>query len=112
MRRLREQAAFTWVQSGLRAAIAALILVCMALSGPAAAQTKQERRAEDARRHEAEALLGIADAAMAGHASSDFGLRWTNDFFKAQSGTFVPFTITLDRANIHAARGLMYVRAA
>jgi hypothetical protein len=104
-RTAREQAAFTWVQSGRRTAIAALVLVCMAPAGPWAAQTKQERR-------EAEALLNIADAAMAGRASSDFPLRWSNDFFKARSGTFVPFTITLDRSNVRAATGLMYVRAA
>jgi hypothetical protein len=109
MRRTRE-VAFTWMSSGPRAAVAALMLVCMAL--PGAAQTKQDRRAEETRRREAEALLNIADAAMAGRAASDFPLRWTNDFFKAQSGTFVPFTITLDRANVRAPKGLMYVRAA
>ena len=119
MRRTGEGVAFAWVQSGPRAAVAALMLVCVMLPAPAAAQarpvaaqTRENRRAEDARRREAEALLNIADAAMAGRASSDFPLRWSNDFFKAQSGTFVPFTITLDRASVHAARGLMYVRAA
>ena len=83
-----------------------------AFPGPAAAQTRQDRRAEEARRREAETLLKIADAAMSGHGSSDFPLRWSNDFFKAQSGTFVPFTITIDRTTLHAATGLMYVRAA
>jgi hypothetical protein len=113
MRRIREQVALTCGQSGRRAAVAALMLVCMAaLPGPAAAQAKQDRRAEEARRREAEALLNIADAAMAGRASSDFSLRWANDFFKAQSGTFVPFTITVDRGSLHAANGLLYVRAA
>jgi hypothetical protein len=113
MRRTRERVAFTWVQSGPRAAVAALLLICtVALPGPAAAQTKQDRRAEESRRREAEALLSIADAAMAGRASSDFPLRWSNDFFKAQSGTFVPFTITVDRGSVRAAKGLMYVRAA
>jgi hypothetical protein len=113
MRRLREHVAFTWVQSRPRAAVAALLLVCMApLPASAVAQPKPDRRAEEARRREAEALLNIADAAMAGRASSDFPLRWSNDFFKAQSGTFVPFTITLDSGSVRAARGLMYVRAA
>jgi hypothetical protein len=112
MRRIREQAAFTSMQSGPRAAIAALMVVCMALPAPAAAQTRQQRRAEESGRREAEVLLNMADAAMAGRASSDFALRWSNDFFKAQSGTFVPFTITVDRASVRAARGLMYVRAA
>jgi hypothetical protein len=112
MRRIREQVAFTWVQSGPRAAVAALMLVSMAIPAPIVAQARQDRRAEDARRREAEALLAIADDAMAGRGPSDFRLRWTNDFFKAQSGTFVPFTITFDRGSLHAAKALMYVRAA
>ncbi len=113
MRRIRERVAFTWELSGPRTAVAALMLVCVvALPGSGAAQSRQDRRAEDARRREAEALLNLADAAMAGHGSSDFPLRWSNDFFKAQSGTFVPFTITVERGSLHAARGLLYVRAA
>ena len=113
MRRTREQVAFTWGQSGPRAAVAALMLVCtVALPAPAATQAKPDRRAEDARRREAEALLNMADAAMAGRTASDFTLRWANDFFKAQSGTFVPFTITVDRGSLHTANGLLYVRAA
>lgn len=113
MRRLRERVAFTWVQSGPRAAIAALMLLCItAVPAPASAQSRQDRRLEEARRREVEALLNLADAAMSGRASSDFSLRWTNDFFKAQSGTFVPFTISLDRGSTRSAKGLMYVRAA
>jgi hypothetical protein len=111
MRRITERVAFTWMQSGPRAAAAALLLVWMTV-GSLVAQTKTDQRAEDAGRREAEALLNIADAAMAGRPASDFALRWTNDFFKAQSGTFVPFTITVDRGNVHARKGLMYVRAA
>lgn len=116
MRRRREHVAFTWGQSGPRAVVAALLLVwVMALPAPLAAQSKADRRAQDraddARRREAEALLNLADAAVAGHVPSDFSLRWSNDFFKAQSGTFVPFTITVD-GSLTAAKGLMYVRAA
>ena len=84
----------------------------VALPESAAAQAKQDRRAEEARRREAEALLSMVDAAMAGSVASDFSLRWANDFFKAQSGTFVPFTITVDRGSLHTANGLLYVRAA
>jgi hypothetical protein len=111
MRRIRKQVAFTWKESGSRAAVAAWLLVCVAAL-PVAAQSRPDRRAEDASRREAEALLNIADAAMTGRAPSDFSLRWTNDFFKAQSGTFVPFTITVDRGSVHTRWGLMYVRAA
>ena len=113
MRRIREHVAFTWVQSGPRASVAALLLVCVGLLPPlASAQSRPDRRAEEAGRREAEALLTLADAAMAGHLTSDFPLRWTNDFFKAQSGTFVPFTVTVDRGSVRSARGLLYVRAA
>ena len=43
---------------------------------------------------------------MAGRpATSDFGIGWRNDFFKAQPGTFVPFTITIDRARVKAQAG-------
>jgi hypothetical protein len=113
MRRIREHVAFTWVQSAPRAAVAALLLAYMAAFPTSAlAQSKQDRRAEEAGRREAEALLNIADAAMSGHGSSDFVLRWSNDFFKAQSGTFVPFTITVEPGSLHTAKGLMYVRAA
>ena len=49
---------------------------------------------------------------MSGRAASDFAIRWSNDFFKAQTGTFVPFTVTIDRSSLTATHGLMYVRAA
>jgi hypothetical protein len=49
---------------------------------------------------------------MTGHAVSDFAIAWRNDFFKAQTGTFVPFTVTIDRSGLTAANALMYVRAA
>lgn len=113
MRRKRKLVALAWVQSGPRPAVAALLLACLtAFSGAAAAQATADHRAVEAGRREAEALLSIADAAMAGRVSSDFPLRWSNDFFKAQSGTFVPFTITVDRGDLHGAKVLMYVRAA
>jgi hypothetical protein len=117
MRRTREHVAFTWVQSGPRAAVAALLLVwAIALPAAITAQARPDRRAQEradeTRRREAEALLDLADAAMGGRAPSDFSLRWNNDFFKAQSGTFVPFTITVERGGLTAAKGLMYERAA
>lgn len=82
-----------------------------------APQSKADRRAasklDEANRREGEAVIGLADAAMAGRpAASDFGIGWRNDFFKAQPGTFVPFTITIDRARVKAQAGLLYVRAA
>jgi hypothetical protein len=89
-----------------------LSLLCTVAMGDAFAQSRAGRRLDDARRKEGEALVGLADAAMKGHSASDFALQWRNDFFKAQSGTFVPFTITVDRSKLTTSSALMYVRAA
>lgn len=68
---------------------------------------------EEANRKEGEALLNLVDAAMAGRpAPSDFPIAWRNDFLKAQPGTLVPFTVTIQRSRVAAPTGLMYVRAA
>ncbi len=100
-----------------RAAVAALLFVCaVAVTDASSSQNRPDRRSQaredDARRREGEALFGLADAAMDGRGPSDFSIAWRNDFFKAQSGTFVPFTVTVDRTSLTAANGLMYVRAA
>jgi hypothetical protein len=102
-------------QSGRRAAVAALLFVCT-VAAASSSQNRLDRRSQDRldelRRREGEALLNLADAAMAGRAPSDFSIAWTNDFFKAQTGTFVPFTVTIDRSALTTADALMYVRAA
>jgi hypothetical protein len=99
-----------------RSAVATLLMACMVAAAGASTQNRSDRRAqdrlEDVQRKEGEALIRLADAAMAGHASSDFSIGWRNDFFKAQIGTFVPFTVTIDRSSLTAAHALMYVRAA
>jgi hypothetical protein len=99
-----------------RAAVATLLVAGMVAAADASTQNRSDRRTqdrvEDSQRKEGEALLRLADAAMAGHASSDFSIAWRNDFFKAQTGTFVPFTVTIDRSSLTAANALMYVRAA
>jgi hypothetical protein len=41
---------------------------------------------------------------------SDFRLQWQNDFVKAQRGTFVPFTLTVD-GQLSRRDALVYVRA-
>jgi len=94
----------------------ALAVACtVTVAAASSQQTRFDRRSqdvEDVQRKEGEALLSLADAAMSGRAASDFAIRWNNDFFKAQNGTFVPFTVTIDRASLTATNGLMYVRAA
>jgi hypothetical protein len=113
MRRISQQASkMGRAQSRRRAAVVTLLLVCTVSTAGALAQSRDDRRLEEARRKEGEALVNLADTAMSGRAASDFALQWSNDFFKAQSGTFVPFTVTVDRSKLTAASALMYVRAA
>jgi hypothetical protein len=75
------------------------------------ANRQRQETADEASRREGAAMVALADAAMSGHAASDFAIGWRNDFFKAQTGTFVPFTVTVDRSTFSARRALMYVRA-
>jgi hypothetical protein len=103
-------------RSGRRAAAVALLLACTVTVADASSQQnrldrRNQDRLEEAQRKEGEALLSLADAAMSGRTASDFSIRWSNDFFKAQTGTFVPFTVTIDRSSLTAVDGLMYVRA-
>jgi hypothetical protein len=86
------------------------------MAPPSAAQARsvrrQQDRLEDTRRREGESLLNMVDVAMTnGHVASDFAIEWRNDFFKAQTGTFVPFTLTIDRSRLSAPSALMYLRA-
>jgi hypothetical protein len=101
-------------QPGRRAVVAVALLMC-AVAAPHAASMRAASPAQDqldeTRRREGEALLDLTDEAMAGRAASDFAIAWSNDFFKAQTGTFVPFTVTIDRSALTAADALMYVRA-
>jgi len=81
--------------------------------GPDRAATA--RQVEQTQREEGEAILSLADLAMTAAASkvgpSDFALRWQNDFVKAQRGTFVPFTLTVDATSLARRSALVYVRA-
>ena len=91
------------------------MLFACAVAVNAYSQPRPDRRLQDrideARRIEGQALLNLADGAMSGHAASDFAIQWTNDFFKAEAGTFVPFTLTMEGAELTAAKALLYVRA-
>jgi hypothetical protein len=70
-----------------------------------------DRQFEQTQREEGDAILALADAAMAGKTPSDFRVRWQNDFVKAQRGTFVPFTLTIDASQLSRRAALVYVRA-
>ena len=72
---------------------------------------RQQERLDEAHRREAEVLVRMADDARAGRVVADFAIEWHNDFLKAQPGTFVPFTVSVDRSALDSAHALMYVRA-
>ncbi len=103
-----------------RPVVLALIIVLCACgtagAGPVAQDAPdpaRQSKVDEANRREGEAVLDLADAAMDGRpVASDFAIGWRNDFFKAQPGTFVPFTVTIDRGRVSAAKALLYVRAA
>jgi hypothetical protein len=113
--------------SCVRWAAGALVLVAAGLLQPAGAsaqtlaprpspreQREQADRDQIERTHreEGDAILALADAAMSGKAvPADFAITWHNDFVKAQRGTFVPFTLSVDAAALARPSALVYVRA-
>jgi hypothetical protein len=106
-------------RSALALVIVTVWAVCpglvLAQSTPGAKSRDDQRRTrttERTQRQEGEAILALADAAMAGKAvPSDFLVQWQNDFVKAQRGTFVPFTLTVDATRLSRPSALVYVRA-
>jgi hypothetical protein len=95
-------------------ALAALSLLA-GHHGTAAAQgdgPADQDRSSEAQRIEGAAILDLADAAMDGKpVPTDFAMRWRPDFLKAQQGTFVPFVLTVNAANLPKTSALLYVRA-
>src|SRR4051794_16673059 len=65
-------------------------------------QDERRRHLDDATRREGAALVSLVDAATSGRGVSDFSIGWRNDFFKAQAGTFVPFTVTVEGGHLSA----------
>jgi hypothetical protein len=79
---------------------------------PASRDNDKKDKIERTHREEGEAILALADAAMAAKpVPSDFAVRWHNDFVKAQRGTFVPFTLSVDVARLRKPAALVYIRA-
>lgn len=84
----------------------------LAADGAAQSDRRAQTRSEQALRREGDALVALADAALAGRADpAGLALDWRNDFFKAQPGTFVPFTLTFDETVLTSGWVLLYVRA-
>ncbi len=73
---------------------------------------RQLERIDQALRQEGQAVVALADAAPDTSAPADFTLTWHNDFLKAQTGTFVPFVVTIAPRTARASAALLYVRAA
>ena len=99
---------------------AAMVLVAAPMLDLAAQQplgrpdARQRDRMAQGQRLEGQAMLALADAAMAGKraaAPSDLRIRWQNAFLKAQQGTFVPFTLAIEAAGSPPAAALVYIRA-
>ena len=90
-----------------------LLLVSLAGAGVVRGQQAQETApAEQTQRLEGEAILALANAALEGKpVPTDFQLRWQNEFLKAQRGTFIPFTLTIDASRLTRPAVLVYVRA-
>jgi hypothetical protein len=94
-------------------AVTTSVLVCSShiLQG-SQTEDRRQSRLDAALRREGEALVRLADDAARGRAVPlDFAMEWQNDFFKAQPGTFVPFTLTFDGSGLKRDRALLYVRA-
>ena len=72
---------------------------------------RRQSRLDDALKREGDALVEMTDHAVNGRpVPSDFRLQWRNDFFKAKPGTFVPFTVTVERLTRPSPGALVYVR--
>ena len=107
----RAPAAFTGVFS--RGALVIATIAALSVSPGAIEQSTRQGdvRIDDATRLEGEALVSLADARGRGEpVTSDFELEWTNDFFKARPGTFVPFTLTFPASALSEGAALLYVR--
>ena len=73
---------------------------------------RQLERVEQTLRQEGQAVVALADAPASDETPADFALTWHNDFLKAQTGTFVPFIVTIAARTGKPAAALLYVRAA
>ena len=96
---------------GTRIALAvAFCAQTLALPGAAVPSRSAQDRIDEALRRESDALVALADDAVAGRSvPGDYALEWHHDFFKAQPGTFVPFTVTFTAAS-PARLALLYIR--
>jgi hypothetical protein len=99
---------------GLPAAtLCAVLLFAASTKSRGAEQTQRPPDpTEEIQRAEGEAILELAELTLAGKpVPSDFRVQWQNVFLKAQRGTFVPFTLTVDASRLSRPSALVYARA-
>ncbi len=89
-----------------------VVAVAARLAGSQGFDRRQVERLENALRQEGEAVVALADAADDSPDPDDFSLTWRSDFFKAQSGTFVPFIVGIAAKGRRVPAALLYVRVA
>lgn len=95
--------------------IALLAAMCAQDVPSSAVATQGDRgaqeRVDEALRREGDALVEMANAAVAGQpVPTDLLLEWRNDFFKARPGMFVPFTISFTAPDQPTRLALLYIR--
>jgi hypothetical protein len=109
----RAHAAFT-ARVSIRCAL--LLAAMVAMSAWLRAYPPQSSRSRDIQidqriRRDGEALVALADARARGEqVRADFTMDWSNDFFKARPGTFVPFTLTFPGGALAHGNALLYIR--
>jgi hypothetical protein len=93
-----------------------LMTVSTALSGllyiwPSAAWPQSGPPDDHARLKDAQALTAVVYATLRGRVvPSERPFRWSNDFFKGEHGnTYVPYTVTIERAKLPTSTVAMYV---
>ena len=87
-----------------------VVAVAARLAGSQGFDRRQVERIEHALRQEGEAVVALADAIDDSSDPDDFSLTWRSDFFKAQSGTFVPFIVGIAAKGRRVPAALLYVR--
>jgi hypothetical protein len=75
-------------------------------------QPKIDKKVDQGQKFDIQQLVSAAEAAKAGSGPTEIAASFHCDFLKAQEGrTFVPFTVTVDAAQMPASRALnMFVR--
>ena len=96
-----------------RAGLALLILALLASSHPVIAQSKDDKKKDEAQKKEIGNIVKIVDDLSAGQpAPNDLGLSWLReDVLKAQGNKeYVPFTVQLDPSKVAGGNVAFYWR--